>query len=44
VNEKAKAVHEAATVIDFLEISNWGETVFQNMRRGGLTAVNCTCF
>jgi len=43
VNEKAKAVHEAATVIDCLEISNWGETVFQNMRRGGLTAVNCTC-
>jgi membrane dipeptidase len=43
VNEKARAVHETATVIDCLEISNWSETVFQNMRRGGLTAVNCTC-
>lgn len=43
MDKKARAVHETATVIDCLEISNWGETVFKNMRRGGLTAVNCTC-
>ena len=43
MDKKASTVHETATVIDCLEISNWSETVFQNMRRGGLTAVNCTC-
>ncbi|MEJ2730674.1 MAG: membrane dipeptidase, partial [Deltaproteobacteria bacterium] len=43
MDEKARAAHETATVLDCLQISNWGETVFENMRRGGLTAVNCTC-
>ena len=43
MDQNAKALHEATIVIDCLEISNWSETVFKNMRLGGLTAVNCTC-
>lgn len=43
MDKKTKALHEAANIIDCLQISNWSEAVFQNMRRGGLTAVNCTC-
>jgi microsomal dipeptidase-like Zn-dependent dipeptidase len=39
---RSRAVHDAAIIIDALQISNWGEAVFRNMRRGGLTAVNCT--
>ena len=37
-----RTVHDAAIVIDALQISNWSEAVFRNMRQGGLTAVNCT--
>jgi len=40
VDQNAKAIHEAAIVIDCLEISNWSETVFKNMRLGGLTVSN----
>lgn len=43
MDEKAQAVHAAANIVDCLQISNWSKTVFKNMRRGGLTAVNCTC-
>lgn len=43
MNEKAQSIHAAANIVDCLQISNWSEAVFQNMRRGGLTAVNCTC-
>ena len=43
MDEKAQAVHTAANIVDFLQISNWSEAVFKNMRRGNLTAVNCTC-
>ncbi len=43
MDKKAQALHEAAHIVDFLQISNWSEAVFKNMRRGGLTAVNCTC-
>ncbi|MCF8112258.1 MAG: membrane dipeptidase [Desulfotignum sp.] len=43
MNNTYKDLHNAATVIDCLEISNWSEPVFQQMRKGGLTAVNCTC-
>jgi len=39
---RSRAVHDAAIIIDALQISNWSEAVFRNMRRGGLTAVNCT--
>ena len=43
MDEKAQAVHTAANIVDFLQISNWSEAVFKNMRRGNLTSVNCTC-
>ena len=36
-------LHSDAIVIDGLEICNWSRSVFEDMRRGGLTAVNCTC-
>jgi membrane dipeptidase len=39
----AKALHDDAIIIDGLEICNWSRTVFEDMRRGGLTAINCTC-
>jgi len=42
MNLESRRIHEAAIVIDCLEISNWTEGVFRNMRSGGLTAVNCT--
>jgi membrane dipeptidase len=35
--------HETAIVIDGLIISDFGPSVFADMRRGGLTAANCTC-
>lgn len=42
MGNKNRAFHDAAIIVDALQISNWGEAVFRNMRRGGLTAVNCT--
>jgi len=36
-------LHNDAIIIDGLEICNWSRAVFEDMRRGGLTAVNCTC-
>jgi microsomal dipeptidase-like Zn-dependent dipeptidase len=42
MHARSRAVHDAAIIIDALQISNWSEAVFRNMRRGGLTAVNCT--
>ena len=42
MHDRSRAVHDEAIIIDALQISNWGEAVFRNMRRGGLTAVNCT--
>jgi len=35
-------LHEQLIVIDGLMISNFGRSVFEDMRRGGVTAVNCT--
>ncbi|MBV9860479.1 MAG: dipeptidase [Alphaproteobacteria bacterium] len=35
--------HEELIVIDGLIVSNWSRAVFEDMRRGGLTAANCTC-
>ena len=39
----ASDLHNDAIIIDGLEICNWSRSVFEDMRRGGLTAVNCTC-
>lgn len=36
-------LHRDAVVIDGLIIANWSRAVFEDMRRGGLTAANCTC-
>jgi membrane dipeptidase len=41
-DEKALALHKESIIIDGLEISNWSRNVFENMRKGGLTAVNAT--
>ncbi|MGI9335308.1 MAG: dipeptidase [Gammaproteobacteria bacterium] len=39
----AGELHRDAIVIDGLQINNWSRSVFEDMRRAGLTAVNCTC-
>lgn len=39
----AKALHDRCIVFDGLIISNWSRELFLDMRRGGLTAANCTC-
>ena len=36
-------LHDELIVIDGLIISNFSESVFRDMRRGGITAANCTC-
>ncbi len=36
-------LHEDAIVFDGLIVSNWSREVFEDMRRGGITAANCTC-
>lgn len=36
-------LHDRSIVIDGLIISDFGRPVFEDMRRGGLTAANCTC-
>jgi len=35
-------VHEEAIVIDGLIIAKWDKSILEDMRRGGLTAANCT--
>ena len=37
------SLHEQLVVIDGLIISDFGRAVFEDMRKGGLTAANCTC-
>lgn len=37
------ALHEQSIVIDGLIIARFSRSVFEDMRRGGLTAANCTC-
>ena len=37
------ALHRDAIVFDGLIVANWSRAVFEDMRRGGLTAANCTC-
>ena len=36
-------LHTDALIIDGLVISKWSRDVFLDMRKGGLTAANCTC-
>jgi hypothetical protein len=36
-------IHDSLIVIDGLVISKWSREVFADMRKGGLTAANCTC-
>ena len=36
-------LHDGLIVIDGLIIADWSEEVFRDMRKGGLTAANCTC-
>ncbi len=36
-------LHQDAVVFDGLIVANWNREVFEDMRRGGLTAANCTC-
>ena len=38
-----EGLHDRAIVIDGLIISDFGRPVFEDMRRGGITAANCTC-
>jgi membrane dipeptidase len=37
------SLHDSLTVIDGLIVSKWSRAVFADMRKGGLTAANCTC-
>jgi len=39
----AAALHRDAIVIDGLVVSRWSRGVFEDMRRGGVSAANCTC-
>ena len=43
MDQKSRKLHDSSIIIDCLEISKWGEEVFKNWRKGGITAVNCTC-
>lgn len=36
------SLHQDIIVFDGLIVSNWSESVFRDMRRGGLTGANCT--
>jgi membrane dipeptidase len=36
-------LHDDLIVFDGLIVSRWSRAVFEDMRRGGLTAANCTC-
>lgn len=37
------SLHENAVVVDGLIVSSWSRSLFEEMHRSGLTAVNCTC-
>ena len=43
ITERARELHADAIVVDGLQIDDWGPGIFDEMRKGGLTAVNCTC-
>ena len=40
--ELYKDLHKDLIVIDGLIISKWNREVFEDMRKGGITAANCT--
>lgn len=40
VPEEAQALHDRSIVVDGLQTSLWGRPIFEEMRAGGLTAVN----
>ena len=42
MNLAARSVHQRSIVIDGLIISKWDRSVFEDMRKGGLSAANCT--
>jgi membrane dipeptidase len=37
----AKALHDSAIIFDGLQTCNWSRSIFEEMRAGGITAVNC---
>ncbi|MCP1673201.1 membrane dipeptidase [Natronocella acetinitrilica] len=37
-----QSIHDTAIVVDGLIIAKWGRDLFEDMRRGGITAANCT--
>jgi len=37
------SLHESSILFDGLVVSRWSPQVFADMKRGGLTAANCTC-
>lgn len=39
----SNAIHESAIVVDGLIIARFGPEIFRAMKKGGLTAANCTC-
>lgn len=39
----ASNLHDDLVVFDGLNVSNWSRAVFEDMRKGGVTAANCTC-
>jgi membrane dipeptidase len=40
---KMSSLHEKIVVIDGLIVSDFGRGIFEDMRKGGITAANCTC-
>ena len=40
---ETRNLHDQLIVFDGLIIANWSREVFEDMRRGGITAANCTC-
>ena len=40
---KTPGLHDQLVVFDGLIIAKWDREVFEDMRRGGITAANCTC-
>ena len=38
-----ESLHDDLIVFDGLIVSKWSREVFEDMRRGGITAANCTC-
>ena len=42
LSAQAKTLHDSATIVDGLQISNWAEPVFRSNHQGGVTAVTAT--